>query len=310
MKTFKEICTLNEKGLKLYMTNILKTMRYEPVNENGFLYAKGEIPVLLVAHLDTVHATLPTQIREDKDGRISSPQGIGGDDRCGVYMIQEIVKELKCSVLLCEQEEVGCIGASKFANSKYIDKLDVNYMVELDRNGKNDAVFYECDNEDFTKFVLKNTGYKKQPGSFTDICKLMPKAKIAGVNLSCGYYSAHTTNEYVVPAEMNNTIEVVKKLVQTQVNEAFEYIERKRTSYFDNWYKTYNQQSMLADKNSITKKKKLPTELTLVVCVDDDWNGSEVEIESHGSSANECWANFFFENPGICYSMVFDYYWM
>lgn len=334
-KNFKEICQLPEAGLKIYMHNILKTYGYEPVSESGFLYAKGSFPVLLVAHLDTVHTQLPTVINEDKNGWLSSPQGIGGDDRCGVFMIQEIIKSFHCSVLLCEQEEAGMIGASKFADSKYAEKLDVNYMIELDRKGKNDAVFYDCSNDEFTKFIEKNTGYKSDWGSFTDICEIMPVSGIAGVNLSCGYYSAHTKSEYVKPQEMMNTVSVVKKLLAVPTDKPFEYVEKKRSFYgSDDWYKQYlskyspkytnskkgKQQSMVpyeeleVDENSYTasknKRKKKPTELTLVVYVEDYYSGMDEEIIATGKTTDECWANFFFENPDYSYSMVYNYYWM
>ena len=61
---------------------------YAVRKQRGFLYAEGTVPVLLVAHLDTVHRTQPETICYSADGTVMmSPQGIGGDDRAGVYMI-------------------------------------------------------------------------------------------------------------------------------------------------------------------------------------------------------------------------------
>ena len=86
------------------------------------------------------------------DGRyLMSPQGIGGDDRCGVYMILQIINEVRCHVLFCEDEETGGNGARAFAGSGI--QMDVNYIVEMDRRGNNDAVFYDCSNPEFTEFV-------------------------------------------------------------------------------------------------------------------------------------------------------------
>ena len=48
-----------------------------------------------------------------------SPQGIGGDDRCGVWMILQILRTANCHVLFCEDEEVGCVGAKKFTKRSF-----------------------------------------------------------------------------------------------------------------------------------------------------------------------------------------------
>ena len=84
MIAFEEILRMRQKELKHYLTEYLKETGYDVVRKKGFLYAKGEVPVLLVAHLDTVHQEKPSIICRSEDGRyMMSPQGIGGDDRCG-----------------------------------------------------------------------------------------------------------------------------------------------------------------------------------------------------------------------------------
>ncbi len=53
-------------------------------SKDKFILVKGVAPILLVAHLDTVHKNLVRNICTSADGNIlMSPQGIGGDDRCG-----------------------------------------------------------------------------------------------------------------------------------------------------------------------------------------------------------------------------------
>ena len=103
IEKFKNICKMEQTDLKVKMQNVLSSMGYKDVkSEDGFVYAKGDIPVLLLAHMDTVHEQIPYLICEERrDGKtiLSSPFGIGGDDRCGIYMILDIVKELKCSRL-------------------------------------------------------------------------------------------------------------------------------------------------------------------------------------------------------------------
>ena len=65
----------------------------------------------------------------------------------------QIIKDFKCSVLFTEDEEIGCVGAEKFAVSDYIVNNDINYIIEIDRRGTNDCVFYSCDNPDFEEFI-------------------------------------------------------------------------------------------------------------------------------------------------------------
>ena len=101
-KTLKKILRMTQKQLKSYLESILQESGYRTINRKGFLYAPGDFPVLLVAHLDTVHAQRPEIICFSEDDRlIMSPQGIGGDARCGVFMSLQIHREAKCLALLC-----------------------------------------------------------------------------------------------------------------------------------------------------------------------------------------------------------------
>lgn len=237
---FEKICRMSQKDLKKFVTKKLEETHDIVIAEDGFVFAQGDFPVLLVAHLDTVHKSLPRVIHYNKKtDSLSSPQGIGGDDRCGVYMVLEAVKQFNCSVLFCEDEEVGGVGAEKFTKSDLAQSLEFNYMIEFDRRGKNDAVFYECDNVDFTNFITEEF-YKTAWGSFSDISILAPFFGCAAVNLSCGYYNAHTTQEYVVLSEMEQSLDMALRiLAKTSDEDVFEYVSAWDEYEFDNFEKTY-----------------------------------------------------------------------
>ena len=243
-KNFEKLCAMSQKELKTYVSQELYKMYDNVYIGDGYVYAQGTFPVLLVAHLDTVHKELPNPILYDMvKGAYHSPKVIGGDDRCGVYMILKIIKKYDCSVLFCEDEEKGCIGAKKFADTDLIKELDFNYAIELDRKGKNDAVFYDCDNPEFEEFITKEF-FETAYGSFTDICTVAPVIGCAAVNFSCGYYSAHTDKEYVVMSEMEKVIEETCKLLErTTKEDKFEYIEAQYKGY--GWY--YNSYSNYSD---------------------------------------------------------------
>ena len=298
MKKFVEICKMTQADVKSYMAKYLESKQYKVENQDGFLYAKGDIPVLLVAHMDTVHKKLPTTIIET-DGKISSPQGIGGDDRCGIFIIMNIVQQLHCSVVLCEDEEIGCVGARKFAESPFIQQLDVNYMIEFDRMNANDAVFYSCDNKEFTDFVTDYTGYKYAYGSFSDISRLAPAAKVAAVNLSCGYYKAHSLDEYVVYDEMLSTIQAAKALINAECSK-FEYIPKAQTytwgnDYVSNYFGSYNR---------LTPSKELDIEIEVLFTYDGE---SEEAGYGKGRTKAEAWLNFFETHTDVCFDQIIDY---
>lgn len=311
MKDFTDICRMSQQELKTYMQKYLAGKKYTVINEDGFLYAKGTVPVLLLAHMDTVHKLPCTQIHQ-VDGKVSSPQGIGGDDRCGIFIIMNLVKELHCSVLLCEDEETGGVGARKFAKTDYVKNLDVNYMIEFDRKGKSDAVFYSCDNEDFTKFVTSNIPYTKAYGSFSDISVVAPAAKIAAVNLSSGYYKAHTTEEYVVYDEMMATVEAAKTLIKTET-EPFEYIEKKYERYpcYDD-YGYYGYGYGYGYGNGYKEPSLLPVDnkIDFDIEIEVTWInelGEEMIGNASGATKAEAWAKFFILYPEVCFNMINDY---
>lgn len=340
MKRFEDICKMTQQEVKSYMQSYLSSQKYNVVSEDGFLYAKGTVPVLLVAHMDTVH-TEQCKVIINANGKMSSPQGIGGDDRCGIFMIMNIVKELHCSVLLCEDEEKGGIGARKFTKAKmksanekgeeietaYVDQLDVNFMIEFDRKGSNDAVFYTGDNKDFINFVTDVTGFKYATGSFSDISVLMPAAKLSAVNLSCGYYNAHTIDEYVVYDEMMDTIEAAKVLIKEECKEPFKYVAKTYTypSYYNSCHKASHSYSRndfdgneyygnMLDTPSEYRDDKIAalaihdTDLELEVIV-TALDLSEESIIACGETKAECWMNFFLENPSYCFNDIVDFSW-
>jgi hypothetical protein len=237
MNKLVSYCELDQMDLKCKLKNELIEQRgIERVQwHDGFLYSPGIHPVLLVAHLDTVHKTLPTAFYIDetksKNGDLWCKEGIGGDDRCGIYIIMEIIKHLDCHVLCCEDEESGAIGAKLFCKSEI--KPDVRFIVEFDRKGNNDAVFYSCENQEFTDFVT-SFGFNEEWGTFSDISLIAPHLEIAAVNLSSGYYQQHTPSEYIRLDDVESIIERAIPLL-SDVSKTYEYIEGDRCGWFGDW---------------------------------------------------------------------------
>ena len=235
----QDILKLKQKTLKQILVKELKRYGYQPIAPKGYVYAAGKIPVLLTAHMDTVHYQPVKVICSSPDNTVlMSPQGIGGDDRAGVYMILQLIKEKRCHVLFCEDEETGAYGAEAFATSNI--KPKVNYIVGLDRRGRNDAVYYNCDNSDFTKFV-SSFDFTTATGSFSDISVIAPKLGIAAVNISAGYFNEHTKHEYIDMTVVNINIKRIKSMVSARTP-FYPYMAAKHN--LDTWdyiCKTYDK---------------------------------------------------------------------
>lgn len=217
-------------------------------NKGKYILVKGEAPIMLVAHLDTVHHDRVKTICKSENGNIiMSPQGIGGDDRCGVYALTKVYKNAtkKPWLLFTCDEETGGHGADKFVKD-YANELlpieldDMKLIVEIDRKGKNDAVYYDCGNTDLEAYITSK-GFKTQFGSFSDISLIAPAMGVAAVNLSSGYYNAHTQHEYINRKHLENTIATVSIIVAEASHEDFsryEYVDLYDDGYsWDYGYK-------------------------------------------------------------------------
>ena len=219
------------------------------VCKGKYILVKGEAPIMLLAHLDTVHKEPVKDICKSKGGTIlMSPQGIGGDDRCGVYALCTVYEQapVKPWLLFTCDEEIGGHGAEAFCGKYRAGKLpkaldEIKMLIEIDRKGKNDAVYYDCDNKDFEKYITSK-GFKTDWGSFSDISVIAPEMGIAAVNLSSGYYNAHTLHEYINRRQINATAKKVLEIVADAVKKEtpkYEYVEAfyggRYGGYYSGW---------------------------------------------------------------------------
>ena len=240
-----KILKMEQREVKKYGKKVLKQHGYTTKLGDGFLMAQGDLPVILVAHMDTVFKA-PKYVDYDiKKGIMSAKTGLGADDRAGIYSILNIVESgYKPSILFLEDEEVGCIGAKWFITNKLAKSLKGNFFIELDRKGKDDVVYYDCINRDFSDYI-ESFGFKPQYGAYSDISVICPSFDLAGVNLSIGYYDQHTPNETLNINEMENTIEKVKNILDQPNDIRYnyytkEYYENEREQIkYKNYYGNY-----------------------------------------------------------------------
>lgn len=175
----------------------------------------SESKICLVAHIDRIFDNPQKKKVINKKGKWTSPQGISGDDRCGVYGLLHLFRTLPANrkpyILFTHEEERGMFGAKEAVEVFKTQLKDVDYFIELDRHGSEDMVFYNEDPKDFQKHIEKH-GFKKSKGSASDITVLGRKFHKKSVNLSIGYYKQHTKEEHVIVKEMLATIAKVKNI--------------------------------------------------------------------------------------------------
>lgn len=234
----KSLVSLKQEAMKKTLSTYLKSKYSTIICKKEYLVAIGDIPVALVAHMDTVFKTPPSHIYYDmQQGIVWSPEGLGADDRAGIFSILKIIQSgLRPTIIFTTDEEMGGIGADALVKDYPQAPTELKYIIQLDRRGTNDCVFYDCDNEDFVEYV-SNFGFTENFGSFSDISTICPAWGMAGVNLSVGYEDEHSYIETLHIAPMLATIKKVTTMLQQETIPNFKYIPSLDSL---KWYRTWN----------------------------------------------------------------------
>ena len=252
----------NEALMIEYLKNVLTNKGYEHyVDEYGNIYAtKGSAEWFpcFIAHTDTVHPINKnlTVVQEEKNGKVilrgvdsvtKRDSGIGGDDKCGVYLALEMLDALpNVKIALFVSEEIGCKG-SQHADPDFFK--NVGYAIQFDSPEGNSmsltlmgrylfnqkSEFSNKVSELITEHGIKNWAYHP----YTDVWQIMEKFNIACLNLAAGYYRYHTDAEYVVVDDVQNGFELGLKIVESLGEKRYENPKEER-DYFSsskNYYK-------------------------------------------------------------------------
>ena len=187
----------------------------------GFSKETKGLPIL-VAHTDNVlHGTRCPIFDLNKRILSGKNTGIGFDDKAGIIAIAQLWKAFKKKqmfrIIFTADEEIGGVGAEKIDPSMY---EDATYIIELDRKGGNDLIQTSgstklCSDAFASKF--EELGFEKATGTFTDVNKFKLKAKSVNMcNLSIGYYSPHTDDEYLDTKEFDEIVNAVAGFIEQE----------------------------------------------------------------------------------------------
>ena len=230
LNLLEAVIKIPEEQLYKAIPNVLDNNGYKNIIiAENYIVAEGDIDICVVAHLDIIHPHTPTEIRINSDGnKLWSPSGLGADDRAGVFMILKLIKEgLRPHLILTRGEELGGVGASHLVQDIHNPPFPIKYMIELDRANEKDCVFYDCENDDFSKYI-ESFGFETRLGTYTDITFIAPEWRVAAVNISVGYVKEHTNSEVLHLDWMLSSYEKLDKMLHDVENsEFFKFIQKE-----------------------------------------------------------------------------------
>lgn len=188
LKILKKLLAMSDRQAVRY---IGKHYDWTINQDNRMFYKDNDSPVLVVAHLDTFFNKKQRvqTVELANDILLFSPHC---DDRVGVFVCLEMLKDFDVDVLITTGEESCMSTAFEF---KQIVPHDYNWLVEFDRAGS-DVVMYEYDDCDELRYDLEAVGFEIGVGSYSDICELESLERGA-FNVGVGYHFQHTEKCFV-----------------------------------------------------------------------------------------------------------------
>ena len=217
----------------------------------GNLYAwKGESETFpcIVAHLDQVQRIHSSDFKaiETRDiifgysAKNHQIEGIGGDDKNGIFIALEALKKYDfLKVVFFTEEETGCQGSSH-AEMKFFENC--RFVIQCDRRGNSDLITSIgctdlCSDQFIRDIDPEKWGYKEEQGMMTDVETLKEKGlSVSAVNISCGYWNPHTDEEVTVKRDLEKCWKLVQHIIEDCTDTyPHEVGENNFYSYYDDW---------------------------------------------------------------------------
>lgn len=273
----------NQDVMRSYIIRECKAIGCTVKADNGNVYVKKGNATLypcMVAHMDTVHA-----IKEDLtvveiagnlygfDQTKKQLTGIGGDDKVGIYITLELLRRHEfMKAVFFRDEEVGCVGSYK-AKTRWFN--DCSFVLQCDRRGSGDFITdaggTELSGKEFQEEVIHpliKYGYSFEHGMMTDVMALKEQGvSCCAANMSCGYYNPHFDNEFVVPHQVKNCLEMCSEIFTSMAWHRWEHTAPKNVYHFDD--ESFRDTWDKAKKAWVNKNKsKAESREPVSLCVD------------------------------------------
>jgi len=230
--------TTEEEQMAFFIKEYLKEKNIDFIQDGAGNIYNISYPgkPLLSAHMDTVQDSIDAKLTgfiKIKQGIIGGYGVIGGDDKCGIYIILELLKYEKFNFLFTVEEESGGLGSSYFVKQEEL--IDIPYGLVLDRKGNSDIIcarnnYGVSELEEALLELGKTFSYSSASGTFSDADNL--NSLLSCANLSVGYYNAHTKNEYVNIYDLEDATEFVSHIVKN-LKQNFAIPIKRKYNMFD-----------------------------------------------------------------------------
>ena len=248
-----QTATYKTKQMNVFIKQKLKDIECSYYEDNGNIYVtKGDAETYpcIISHTDTVHNIEKHFDIIEHEGVLFaintmnySRLGIGGDDKVGVFICLEVLKNVDtCKVAFFRDEEIGCVGSRK-ADMAFFN--NVEFVLQCDRQGYKDFVDSIFSTELYTpEFSLKINDILNMynrietDGGLTDVYQLVENGlNVCVANMSCGYYRPHTDEEYVIIEDVFDTLQMVYDLFQELSGTVWVYNKNRKEFEFEdnNW---------------------------------------------------------------------------
>jgi len=204
--------------------------------------------LLLVSHADTVNQDTGGKCSVEvlwlgdvavrKDGPYTTDtnfrnswgsRALGADDRAGCAMWFDLYDGTH-SILITSGEESGLRGARRASHEIGNLLKEHSFVVEVDRRGDRQVVFYDVATDSFKKHIIKllcehdteGIPWVERQGSCSDISHICDAIGICGVNLSAGYWNEHRDEEQLMLGAWLHTRAALKRILKISTHKRFE----------------------------------------------------------------------------------------
>lgn len=279
------IYEMNQEELREYILGILKEKNIQHTVHDGNIYSfRFKDKVAFVSHMDTV-----AKSDEEYHKPVFECCGIlfkrnailGADDRAGINIILNHIDDI--NFVITRDEEIGRLGAISLKNNtefvNAINEYNIIGFIEMDRKNNKDILGKKhgyC-NADFHDVIFNVLNDREDAvGSCTDIDSFIDIRP--AVNLSCGYHSPHSSDEFLDIKSWLNLNNKIDELNSISGN--FTIPEKKsKITYYTGYTKNkkYNNYSLYDYDYGFYKVDYSELRTHQINSVEDDLHFSEVE---------------------------------
>lgn len=201
-----KILKLTDEGLSIRMEKELFRQGYNVIHGNGYYFAEGSIPVLLIAHINSIHEEQPIEICKSENFWMA-PEGIGGENRCGIYALLQIVRHYHCHILLLNDKINNNITSLLNGLS---EDFYIAFAIDLALEGKNECLIHRC-TDVMIRSALKERGYELTPSAA--ILEFPKNLKLTYISISTGFYDSYLQSERICIDDVWHSVRTIERIL-------------------------------------------------------------------------------------------------